>query len=110
MSIIGEIAGGATFITGTYYGRKKWKIAKAKQLQELINAENAKAREMQQIKDTLVWVKKQFGESPNGGGIMEQLKDHIAETRQEFADIRVGMANTNIALARMETKQELRSQ
>lgn len=41
----------------------------------------AKAKELQAIQSDLSWLKSQFGPTPNGGGIMERINNHI--TRQD---------------------------
>lgn len=68
-------------------------------------AEQVKALELQEIKNSLKWLKEQFGESPNGNGIMQQLKQHIGETRVGFTGVSTEQIKTNLALARVEVKQ-----
>lgn len=67
----------------------------AKQL-EIEKARNA---EMNEIKQNIGWLMKQFGKSPNGGGIMEQMKDHIAFTKEGFRILQEGQQTTNEKVA-----------
>lgn len=60
---------------------KKDREAKAEALKAKIEKEAL-------LYDSVDWLKQQFGKKPNGGGIMEQLSDFMAETRLEFVHVK----------------------
>lgn len=92
MSAAGEAIAGVGVAISTYYTRKKIKNSRKSQnrldIKAEVDEEMAKARELAEIKTNLQWIMRQLGESPNGGGIMQQVKEHIAETKENFAEIR----------------------
>lgn len=67
-------------------------VLEKKRLEEVKEAEKA---EITEIKKNIGWLMKQFGKNPNGGGIMEQVKEHIAYTKAEFTEVREGQKVTD---------------
>lgn len=81
---------------------KAAKIALEKKIEDdkaaakvLADIEQAKALEVQALKNSIDWLKKQFGAKPNGGGIMEKLDRHIDFTETKFVRIEEAQKETN---------------
>lgn len=94
----GEIIGTLTLLTTIYYTQKKRR-------EVLKKVELEKAVIFHSLIESMEFVKKQFGEAPNGGGIMEQLKDHITETRESFATVIEDQFQTKLALSEVKVLQ-----
>ena len=55
--------------------------------------------------DSVDWLKKQFGEKPNGGGIMEQLSNFMEDTRGEFVHVKENQQAIALDVVTLKTLQ-----
>lgn len=116
MSVVGEVIAGFGIAISTYYTKKKIQSATRRQskvdAKESRDEDMAKAAELASIKTNLEWIIKQLGKSPNGGGIMEQMKNFMGTTTDNFTrvfekieTIQGHQATSNLAIQRVELLQ-----